>query len=54
MLHEKVPWSYIKFERSKIVFNARDASNIQEGETFCTCGSMQQGITEEVKKQAEQ
>ena len=26
----------------------------RQGETFCSCGSIPQGITEEVKKQAEQ
>ena len=37
------------FFRSKIVFSAKHAANIRPGETFCICGGLLQGITEEVQ-----
>ena len=45
MLRKTVSWNDTKFQRSKIVFNAKYALNLKD-----QAGSMQQGITEEVKK----
>ena len=51
MLRKTATWNDMKYQRSKIVFNAQYATTISD--TFCICGSMIQAIAEEVKKQAE-
>ena len=54
MLKKMTNWNDMKFERSRIVCNAKKRRYSRPGETFCCCGRMLQGITDEVKKQAEQ
>ena len=56
MWNKTVTWNDMKFQRSRIVFNAMQKClrYSRPVETCCDCGRMLQDITEVVKKQAEQ
>ena len=51
MLRRTATWNDMWFLRSRIVCNAENST---PGETFCGCGRMLQGLTNEVQNQAEQ